>query len=278
MKPLSKLCAFLSVSVPILFVIVELAFGKSLSSPALDAIVAFCIVPVAASGIWLWFSEDAGNYLNGFASLRDDDRRRAANLLGFGLTASAFVMSLGLGILLSNGGMYGILVILLSMVFVFIPYASLNDNRIHDVRIPFESRSPAFKNIMAITVSLAVLVPMSAFASSDSNEMAVVFDENSFVIKAPSFDREFRYDDVNELTLDEDFDKGRRMFGYGSSEISSGKFSNSSFGNYYLTSYTKVKPCITFSVDGTMYAFNQADTEKTQQAYYTLHSKIASIA
>ena len=274
MKQLSKLCLILSIAVPIAYIVLEYAFDVYVSSIIMDAVVAFCIVPVVTSGMWLWFSEDAGKYLNGTPNLHGNDRHRAANLIGFDLTLSGFVMSLGLGLVLSNGSTYGIFIILLSVILILIPYAYCNEKRIHTVGIPFENRSRKAKNALITVASVAVLIPIAAFAGSESNEVTVTFEESSFTVKAPSFEHSFNYEDVNELSLDENFDKGNRAHGYKSPKISSGKFNNSSFSDYYLASYTKVEPCIVFSVGGTMYAFNQADAEKTGQMYDLLYSKI----
>ncbi len=233
------------------------------------------MVPIAVTGVWLWFSDSAGNYLNGFQKLIGDDRTRAANLEGLGIVLGSYVMSVGLALLVSNGNMFGILLIVLSVVFILIPIAFFNE-KIRKIRIPFRDSTPAVKAVLALLISVTVIIPIpiACIMDQDGNDVTVTFGGDSFTVRAPSFDHTFRYEDVKELTFEENFEKGRRVYGFATSKISSGKYSNSSFGDYYLASYSKVSPCITFSADGTMYAFNQIDDEKTEQAFDTLYEKV----
>ena len=231
---------------------------------------------MAVTGVWLWFSDSAGNYLNGFQKLSGDDRTRAANLEGFGIVIGSYVMSIGLALLVSNGNMFGILLIMLSVVFILIPIAFFNEEKIRKIRIPFRDSSPAVKSVLALLVSVTVIIPIpiACIMDQDGNDVTVTFGDDSFTVRAPVFDYTFRYEDVKELTFEENFEKGKRVYGFATSKISSGKYSNSSFGDYYLASYSKVSPCITFSVNGTMYAFNQIDDEKTKQAFDMLYEKV----
>ncbi len=233
------------------------------------------MVPIAVMGVWLWFSDGAGNYLNGFQKLSGDDRTRAANLEGLGIVIGSYVMSVGLALLVSNGSMFGILLIVLSAIFILIPIAFFNE-KIRKIRIPFRDSSPAVKSVLALLISVTVImpIPIACIMDQDGNDVTVTFGDDSFTVRAPSFDHTFRYEDVKELTLEENFEKGKRVYGFATSKISSGKYSNSSFGDYYLASYAKVTPCAVFSVDGTMYAFNQIDDEKTKQAFDTLYEKV----
>lgn len=270
MTPYTKLCLGLSLTVPMAYIVLEAVLDTHSGSILLEAILAFCVVPVAASGAWVWFSDNAGAYVNGFPDLNGDDRNRFANLMGIGVVLCGFVMSLGLAILLASGNMWGILIILLSLIFVFIPIPIFRKNP--KARIPLKNCSTKTKMALTTAISVAVLIPIPvAFMLDDSgNEVTVTFDEDSFTVKAPMFDHTFSYNDVGGLAFEENFEKGKRIYGYATSEISSGKYRNSLFGEYELASYSKITPCITFSVNGNMYAFNQEDVEKTQQAYDAL--------
>lgn len=275
MTPYSKLCLGLSLTVPIVYIVLEAVLDTHSGSILLEAVLAFCVVPVAAAGAWIWFSDNAGTYVNGFPNLTGDDRNRFANMMGIGVVLCGFVMSLGLALLLASGNMYGILIIILSLIFVFIPIPIFKKNP--KARIPLKNCSPKTKMTLTAVISVAVLIPIPVACMLDDsgNEVTVTFNEDSFTVKAPMFDHTFSYKDVNGLALEENFEKGKRIYGYATSEISSGKYRNSLFGEYELASYSKVTPCITFSVNGNMYAFNQTDIEKTQQAYDTLYGHLS---
>ena len=72
----------------------------------------------------------------------------------------------------------------------------------------------------------------------------------------------------------EDFPKGKRIMGYQDTNVSSGRYNNSLFGDYELASYSKVRPCIAISVGGEMYAFNQNSDDLTWALYQSLKERI----
>ena len=274
MTPYSKLCLGLSLTVPIAYIVLEAVLDANSGSLLLEAVLAFCVVPVAVSGAWMWFSDNAGTYINGFPDLKGEDRNRFANMMGIGVVLCDFVMSLGLALLLASGSLYGILIIVLSLIFIIVPILIFKKNP--NAHIPLKNCSAKTQMALTAVISVVVLlpIPVACMLDDSGNEVTVTFDEGSFAVRAPMFDHTFSYDEVNGLTFEENFEKGKRIYGYATSEICSGKYSNSLFGEYELASYSKVTPCITFSVNGDMYAFNQADLEKTQQAYNTLCEKI----
>ena len=136
---------------------------------------------------------------------------------------------------------------------------------------------PSKGSVAAVVIIFALAtIPVSYAASSISTDgqIGITLDEENFTVVGPMFDHTFVYSDIEQFYLDEDFDKGKRKMGYGTSTIKSGKFQNSQFGNYELASYAKVKPCIVIMVDSEYYAFNQASDKETQDLFTELKERI----
>jgi hypothetical protein len=141
---------------------------------------------------------------------------------------------------------------------------------------PFIERTLGRKIAAFIAVSAIVLVPTVGISAMDltSETVVVEFGDDGFRVKAPMVNEYFEYDKVKDLTLDPNFDKGTRVWGYGTPTISSGTFNNAAFGNYTLASYTEVKPCIFFQYEGKYYAFNLSNNTDTMKAFDQLEMKV----
>lgn len=130
---------------------------------------------------------------------------------------------------------------------------------------------------VAAVIAVAVLVTVPSAVLSDTvfgESVNVTFDDTGVTVTAPMFDHHFNYDDIEDCRLEQDFDRGHRVYGYATGTICSGKWNNSMFGDYELASYTSVHTCIVLSVGGNIYAFNLSDTARTQSAYETIMSHI----
>ena len=130
------------------------------------------------------------------------------------------------------------------------------------------------KAAIFMVFTLLAIVPMTALGVSQFSQevVDVEFLDDEVHIQAQVFNYHFKYESIEDLDIDPEFDKGKRIAGYGTPTICSGTFKNDVFGSYKLASYTQVKPCIFFLYEGKYYAFNQGSDELTQQAYEQLLS------
>lgn len=219
----------------------------------------------------MWFSDGAGRYINGFGNLSPEVRNRFAKFYGIYIIIGMFLITLSLSFFGMGQMLPGFLLIALS-VFVFFYPIRYCSNKVMSKKIPLENSSYKVKASVCVLTATVLLIPLPIcdYVFDDSNAVSLEFGESDFTVKAPMFNHTFSYSEVAGLTYDSDFDKGIRVFGYGGSDICSGKFKNDSFGKYELAAYTNVKPCIVFSVNGDMFAFNQKSIDLTLSAYNEL--------
>lgn len=126
-----------------------------------------------------------------------------------------------------------------------------------------------------VAVAVLVTVPSAVLADTVFGESVnVTFDDTGVTVTAPMFDHHFSYDEIEDCHLEQNFDRGHRVYGYATGTICSGKWNNGMFGDYELATYTAVHSCIVLSVGGHIYAFNLSDTAQTQSAYETIMGHI----
>ena len=272
---LKNLCIVLSILFPLLYLIYGFFQGHSSSGLLIDALIAFCIIPCGLMGAWMWFSDGAGRYINGFDNLSPEVRNRFAKFYGIYIIIGMFLITLSLSFFVTGQMLPGFLLIALS-VFVFFYPIRYCSNKVMSKKIPLENSSYKVKASVCVLTATVLLMPLPIcdYVFDDSNAVSLEFGESDFTVKAPMFNHTFSYSEVAGLTYDSDFDKGTRVFGYGGSDICSGKFKNDSFGKYELAAYTNVKPCIVFSVNGDMFAFNQKSIDLTLSAYNELCDRV----
>ena len=268
---LKNLCIILSILFPSLYLIYGFFQGHDSSELLIDALIVFCIVPCGLMGAWMWFSDGVGRYINGFDNLSPEIKNRFANFYGIYVIIGMFLIALSLSLFYIGQLLSGFLLIALSIFVFFYPLRYCN-NKVMSKKIFLENSSHTAKASVCILTATVLLMPLPIcdYMFDDSNAVSLEFGESGFTVKAPMFNHSFDYSEIEGLTYDSDFDKGIRVFGYGGSDICSGKFKNDSFGKYELASYTDVKPCIVFSVYGEMFAFNQKSADLTLSAYNEL--------
>ena len=224
-------------------------------------------------GLYMFLEGKGQNAINGvdWSSLSDSEVRNMVSFWGFYFIIGSILLMYSVALLMSF--IWAFVLILVSVAFLLVPLALKERGRKHQ----FVERSKTTKVLVFATVSIVAIVPTFYFMSMEDNSEAVVveFGEDSFHIKAPMVDLTFKYEDVSDIGIDPDFDKGSRIWGYGTTNICSGKFQNAVFGKYTLASYTKVTPCVFFTCDGEYYAFNQVSVQNTYDAYETLIQKKA---
>ncbi len=82
------------------------------------------------------------------------------------------------------------------------------------------------------------------------------------------------YEDVTAIDLRDSFDDGRRVGGFGGTEVSSGHFENEEFGRYVLARYNSVDSCIVVHHSGEVLVFNLDTTERTIHLYDEMRSRL----
>ena len=130
---------------------------------------------------------------------------------------------------------------------------------------------------IALVVTVASTVVLFAFVAflCFAGDVEVVCGEDSLVIDATFNSAIFvNYDDVDEVELRADFNKGSRIVGFGSPRLSVGSFKNSEFGGYTLCSYTKCPAAVVIKAGDRILVVNLIDEAATKELYNTILEKL----
>ncbi len=256
---------------------ISLAVIMLLSVDFMDALLPvigiLVLYPCVIMGVYFYLEGRGYRWINGidWASMSEQERANACSYIGFYLAIGCVLLGIGLGAVLTN---FIIAIILMVVSTIIIIAGCVMPERAMAKK--FVERSPSSKAAIFMVFTLLAIVPMTALGVSQFSQevVDVEFLDDEVHIQAPMFNYHFKYESIEDLDIDPEFDKGKRIAGYGTPTICSGTFKNDAFGSYKLASYTQVKPCIFFLYEGKYYAFNQGSNELTQQAYEQLLSHI----
>ena len=256
---------------------ISLAVIMLLSVDFMDALLPvigiLVLYPCVIMGVYFYLEGRGYRWINGidWASMSEQERANACSYIGFYLAIGCVLLGIGLGAVLTN---FIIAIILMVVSTIIIIAGCVMPERAMAKK--FVERSPSSKAAIFMVFTLLAIVPMTALGVSQFSQevVDVEFLDDEIHIQAPMFNYHFKYESIENLDIDPEFDKGKRIAGYGTPTICSGTFKNDAFGSYKLASYTQVKPCIFFLYEGKYYAFNQGSNELTQQAYEQLLSHI----
>ena len=237
------------------------------------AVTLFVCFPIIMAGAYMWITGTGSRFINGvdWSKLNEEETKRTTSYIGLWMAVGIIVLMYGMSVLLSHMWI-GLSVMGVSLVLMLITLLKPMFRKIDRPRTIFDSYK-AFVAIFIITMVSLVPTTYLMTAESTSETVDVTLNDTSFTVKAPMFDHTFRYDEI-QIDYDEDFDKGSRRMGYNDTNIASGKYHNSEFGNYELASYVAVKPCIIVTVGDDKYAFNQDSDASTLEMFNTLKAKV----
>lgn len=238
----------------------------------------FVFIPIVSLGLYMHLTGKGLQFVNGinFTVFEEDTQKSIAQLLGKYFTAGFTIITILVSAIVSGLIRMDsttvficiIIVILLSLALSLWPLIKVRKPEKILALKPLKQRTLKQKwTILAVYLIAVTAVSGAFFSIGEEYTVDVDLNETSFTVTAPMFNHTFTYEKVESIELDENFDRGFRKWGYGTSTVCSGKFSNDEFGNYELASYTKCKSCIVILYDGEIYAFNQATVSETQTLY-----------
>ncbi len=274
MESSSKPYAVLAVAVPAAVTLAAFLMGWSTFQVMYVAIIAFCCIPIICMGLCQWIHGNGYRFLNvgvDWSSKKDKESREIASRWGKWIAIGTIVLMWACALIISNL-VLGLVLMGLGVVMMIAPiFKGLGKGS------PLPSWSKGARvAVVAVSLMLAAVpfLYMAGGGLGSSESVDVSLGEDRFTIRAPFFDHSFSYDEVDDCQFMMDFDKGQRMMGYHSGTISSGHYKNGIFGEYELAAYSQVVPCIVFSVDGQMYAFNQSSVDLTMEMFEKLVGKL----
>lgn len=131
------------------------------------------------------------------------------------------------------------------------------------------------KNMSSIfTVVILILV---AFILLTGN-IKVTMNEQTIHFKGSYwFGKEVPVSEIKEISIEENINVGRRVFGVGSPKLLVGNFKNDQWGNYLLYGYKQCTTYIVIETSSEIIVVNDKTDELTQKLYQKLTKNIEKI-
>ena len=253
--------------------IAELFLTQNNTAIIIVAIAMICAYPCVVIGLYMVLEGKGEHAINGvdWSSMNKEQTSNFVHFWGIFFTLGSAMLTVSLALLMSYM-VPGILLMVAGIIVMLLPMAFRE--RVKNRK--FVMRSRGTKIAVFAVVSIAVIAPALYLMNTDqaADAVKIEFGNDSFRVIAPMVDETFEYDLVVAPTLDPDFDRGYRVWGYATHTIGTGQFNNAAFGNYTLASYTQVDPCVFFEYKGKYFAFNQSSAELTEKAYEELLKKL----
>ena len=83
-----------------------------------------------------------------------------------------------------------------------------------------------------------------------------------------------KYQDIQNVYMDNDIDVGKRTWGLGNIKLSAGNFENDEFGEYKLYVYNECSDYIVIETSKKYYVFNSNNTDNTKKLYQRLLERV----
>lgn len=252
----------------------------------LSMVILYTMFPLTMVGVYMWASGSGHRWINGpdWTKMSENTRTQASRFVGIWMSVAILILAVGMAALFYYMGrsftsaiVFFVVALIACMAIVFYAVIKVSRKGFEEEWKYKPSPNPSKGKVIAAVLVFTIAIIPIGFASaeiSNGGEITINLNEDDFSVVGPMFDHTFAYDEVDSIELDTDFKKGKRISGYGTSTLMSGKFRNDTIGDYQLASYTKVTPCIVIIVDGEYYAFNQSSNKLTEDLYSELMERI----
>ncbi len=275
-----QLYAIFALLAPIPFIVVS-AYSKDSLSLFMNSVIFYCTIPIIVYGFYMWIEGSGHRWINGvdWTKLTPSQLPYVSRFMGKIMVIGTVVFAIALSFLLYEVPIGIITVVLGCVVYMAILFYGIAHATNKEFLDKAEFYKPCSRKTgIAIMIASIIIIGSASTVilseSTSSESVNITLEDEYFTVKAPAFNQSFDYDKIEKMYLDEDFDKGKRIGGYGTPTIHSGTFKNSEFGNYSLASYTNIKPCIVIFYNEDYYAFNQSSDAATKELFDLLSSKI----
>lgn len=136
--------------------------------------------------------------------------------------------------------------------------------------------SRTVKLVTGIVAGTIVLIIALIAILLSAGHIDVSMDDDSITIDATMMKEDILYSEISSIELREDFDAGTRIGGYGTHDISSGKFRNSEFGKYRLAMHNDVDTVIVIHLEDRVVVFNMESISETESTFHELDLRVES--
>lgn len=274
-----------SIAMPFALVALLSASGWNVSDLIVQALILAVMLPLIASSLYMWATGKGAMLIAGYntspKAVRDRyDSVSLSKFVGKLMTISMIVMLAGLEMLvldLSTTMFWVLLFASTAILFGGIFYMNTGKRflRVGAQEIVVAEKDRRRNRLIAVASLASVAVILAAvFLFIGSGSVSASLEHDALQVNAPFVDEHIAYGDIRSVELRQTFDDGRRVGGFGGSEVSSGNFLNDELGRYTLARYNAVESCIVVHHTGGVLVFNLDSSDTTERMYGDLLSKL----
>jgi len=280
------LLVIIAIAVPLGLTALFLAGDVDDPDLMMQALLLSAMIPLIALSVYMWVTGKGAMLIAGYntstQAVRDSyDSQALAKFVGMVVTIAMVLMTAGLELLVLNVSMVLFwLLLIASIVVLFGAVIYMNTGK----RFLREGASPAHamsakdrtrsRKIAIASLAVTAIILIAVFAFIGSGKVSASLDPDGLQVSAPFVNEKVPYEDITSVELRASFDDGRRVGGFGGTEVSSGNFQNSELGRYVLARYNSVPNCIVVHHAGGVLVFNLDTVDDTTSMYHELLTKL----
>ncbi len=251
------------------------------------ALMLLIFLPILVLSIYMWATGKGAMFIAGYntspKAVRDlYDSKALAKFVGMVVTIFLVMLLIGLELLLLDvSETLSVVLIAVGTIFLFASLVYMNTGG----RFLKEGADPSKvvitdkerkrnRAIILAVLGVSAIVLVAVFFSITSGSVDASLGDDALQVTAPFVDENILYADVSSVELRDTFDNGRRVGGFGGTEISSGNFQNDEFGRYTLARYNDVQSCIVVHHANGVLVFNLDTADGTERAFEDLRSRV----
>lgn len=275
-----------SIAVPLALVAASVGGGDT-ADLVMQALVLVVVLPLLSLSIYMWATGKGAMLIAGFntspKAVRDlYDSRSLSKFVGMVVTIFLTIMLLAMELLMFDLGITLFLVLLAAgIVFLVASIVYVNTGR----RFLKEGADPSnvvvtpadrkrTRKIALAAVGVIAFILVSVFLLIGSGSVSASLEDDGLQVSAPFVDEHVAYGEISSVELRHGFDDGRRVGGFGGTDISSGNFVNDELGRYVLARYNAVGDCIVVHHSGGVLVFNLDSSDATAQMFEDLRTRM----
>ncbi|NLI74311.1 MAG: DUF3784 domain-containing protein [Euryarchaeota archaeon] len=276
---------------PIVIIALLVANETDIIDIVVQGILLFSILPIIALSAYMWITGKGASLIAGYntspKAVRDQyDSEKLAKFIGKLLFFSMIPMIVAIETIFFLEGMWifwillavSMAILIIGMIYMNTGGRFLKEGAIDPKLLITEDDKKDNRRILyavlGISIIITAIVVIIIFFIAPSGNLTAELQDDSLQVKASMVNELIAYDDITNVEYRDKFDTGRRIAGFGGTNINSGKFKNAEFGTYTLASHNKVSAHIIVYHSNNILAFNLDTVEDTLSFYDQLINNV----
>jgi hypothetical protein len=280
------LLVIIAIAVPLGLTALFLAGNVDDPEVMMQALLLSAMTPLIVLSAYMWATGKGAMLIAGYntssQAVRDSyDSTALAKFVGMVVTIAMVLMTAGLELLVLNVSMvlfWLLLIASIAILFGAVIYMNTGKRFLREGASPVHAMSAKdrkrSRKIAIASLAVTAIILIAVFAFIGSGKVSASLDPDGLQVSAPFVNEKVPYEGITSVELRTSFDDGRRVGGFGGTEVSSGNFQNNELGRYVLARYNSVPNCIVVHHAGEVLVFNLVTADDTTSMYHELLTKL----